>query len=416
MNSDFQQPTMQDSGFQTSALPNAGHYIDYTQPFDSLGQLYDFPSPNINEQGYSLPQFGVNHLVSSPADMTSTAGYSTAQIAMSQSLGNRTNATDNGSLSSFANLDGLTTLPPQLSNLARTTQPSFDTSSYLTQLPPTLQSIPLPYIAPYPPSFSAQLSNSPQRSTQPPAPNAQPRMSLEPSTTIHTANLSQGPSASLFSVLGSSSGSNQQRRHQRTSSVASPPHHHISRHHRSRSNNTHLRSRARPQSTATGGTGSTAPSMREPLYQDPGHQSSTSSHIVQSTTTAAPPRYSDRPADRARRNAYLRNMHPSDVQAMYEETLRHASLYTPPWGQKKGLDIPQEDRPEPKETEELTLNMECKVCFEQLVDTVLLPCGHAILCRWCADQQFTSYKGHLKNKTSCPMCRKPVREMVRSFF
>jgi hypothetical protein len=103
-------------------------------------------------------------------------------------------------------------------------------------------------------------------------------------------------------------------------------------------------------------------------------------------------------------------MHPADFQAMYEESLRHG------WAQKKGLDIPQNDRPEPKETEELTLNMECKVCMAQLIDTVLLPCGHAILCRWCADQQFPTHKGHIKSKAPCPMCRETVRQRNRIYF
>ncbi|QSS62301.1 hypothetical protein I7I51_04478 [Histoplasma capsulatum] len=48
----------------------------------------------------------------------------------------------------------------------------------------------------------------------------------------------------------------------------------------------------------------------------------------------------------------------------------------------KGLDCAEDGRPEPKETEELTVNLECKVCMSQLIDTVVLPCGHAVLCRW----------------------------------
>ncbi|KAL2813258.1 hypothetical protein BJX63DRAFT_432073 [Aspergillus granulosus] len=426
MNSDFHQPTVQDAGFQTSALPNASHYIDYTQPLDLSGSIYEFPSPTIGGQGYSLPQFGENPLVSSTGGMASAAGYSTAPFATSQNLGNATTAPANTSLSSFANFDNFTTFPPQWSRVAQTTsQQSFDASSYIAQLPANLQSIPFTYIAPYRTSLPAQLSvppqgnrsNPAQHSAQTPAaPNAQPRMRAESSTTAHLAHLSHSPATPASSLSGSSLASSQQRRHQRTSSLASPPQFHSSRHYRSRSNTTHSRPQARPQSTATGGTVSIAPSMRGSLFHEPEHQPFTSSQTAQSTTVTAAPRRPDRSETRARRHAYLRNMHSSDVQAMYEETLRHASLYNASWGQKKGLDIPQEDRPEPKETEDLTLNMECKVCMAQLIDTVLLPCGHAILCRWCADQQFPSHKGNIKGKTPCPMCRETVRQRVRSFF
>ncbi|BDD59514.1 hypothetical protein MAP00_004716 [Monascus purpureus] len=86
----------------------------------------------------------------------------------------------------------------------------------------------------------------------------------------------------------------------------------------------------------------------------------------------------------------------------------------------KGLDNQDDGRPEPKEAEELTVNLECKVCMSQLVDTAMLPCGHAVLCRWCAEQHIPSSRRDKtrprgKNAT-CPMCRAPVRQKVRIFF
>ncbi|KAL3463994.1 hypothetical protein BJX64DRAFT_286951 [Aspergillus heterothallicus] len=424
MNSDFQQPIVQDSGFQAAVLQNAGHYIDYTQHFDPSDSFYVTPSPNINGQGYSLPQFEENPHASSTGDMASVGGYSTAPFATRQSLGIATNASDIASLSSFANLEGFDAFPAEWPSPAQlTSQQNLDATAFIAQLPHNLQSIPFPYIAAYRPPFHAQVSAAPQgnrsdsaqRSTQiPAAPVAQQRMRTEPFNSAQLANISPGPTTSASSLSGSSSRSSQQRRHQRPTSLASPSQYHISRHHRSRSSNIHSRSRARPQSTTPGGTVPLTSSMREPSFQEPEHQPSTSSQMTQPTATTVPSRHPNRPEERARRNAYSRNMHPSDVQAMYEETLRHASFISAPWSQKKGLDIPQQDRPEPKETEELTLNMECRVCMAQLIDTVLLPCGHAILCRWCADQQFPSYKGHLKNKTPCPLCRETVRQRVRS--
>lgn len=80
----------------------------------------------------------------------------------------------------------------------------------------------------------------------------------------------------------------------------------------------------------------------------------------------------------------------------------------------KSLDSKNDGRPEPKETDDLTVNMECKICMSQLVDTVMLPCGHAILCRWCAEQHIPSGKDRTrpKGKALCPVCRGPVKYKV----
>ncbi|OJD23747.1 hypothetical protein ACJ73_04901 [Blastomyces percursus] len=81
----------------------------------------------------------------------------------------------------------------------------------------------------------------------------------------------------------------------------------------------------------------------------------------------------------------------------------------------KGLDSAEDGRPEPKETEELTVNLECKACMSQLIDTVVLPCGHAVLCRWCADQYMPSSrvdKTKPRPSATCPVCRQNVRQKV----
>lgn len=100
-------------------------------------------------------------------------------------------------------------------------------------------------------------------------------------------------------------------------------------------------------------------------------------------------------------------------QRLYHEQAAAAAEPAPP---SKGLDNMNDGRPEPKETEEMMVNLECKACFSQLVDTVVLPCGHAILCRWCADQHMPSSradKTRPKGHATCPMCRKPVKQKVR---
>lgn len=87
----------------------------------------------------------------------------------------------------------------------------------------------------------------------------------------------------------------------------------------------------------------------------------------------------------------------------------------PPLQPEKSLDNQRNGRPDPKESEELSVNLECKVCFTQLVDTVLLPCGHAVLCQWCADTHLPSCRNNptrLEGDPSCPICRGPVRHKV----
>ncbi|KAL4800194.1 hypothetical protein BDV19DRAFT_172447 [Aspergillus venezuelensis] len=85
---------------------------------------------------------------------------------------------------------------------------------------------------------------------------------------------------------------------------------------------------------------------------------------------------------------------------------------------KKPLDTPSEPRPSSAmDTKDCMINMECKICMSQLVDTVLLPCGHAVLCRWCADQHIPSQKGYpVKGARPCPMCRESVRLKHRIYF
>jgi hypothetical protein len=43
----------------------------------------------------------------------------------------------------------------------------------------------------------------------------------------------------------------------------------------------------------------------------------------------------------------------------------------------------------------------CKLCFESPIDTVILDCGHALLCARCADE--------LRIGAGCPVCRSPIR-------
>lgn len=112
-------------------------------------------------------------------------------------------------------------------------------------------------------------------------------------------------------------------------------------------------------------------------------------------------------ADDARALAYEEN-----ILRRYHNGIESLVPSSPP----KGLDNQNDGRPEPKETEELTVNLECRICMSQVVDTVLLPCGHAILCRWCAEQHMSNRadRPYHKTRATCPMCRTPVKQKVWS--
>ena len=51
---------------------------------------------------------------------------------------------------------------------------------------------------------------------------------------------------------------------------------------------------------------------------------------------------------------------------------------------------------------------ECKVCFEGVIDTVILPCGHRCVCRACC-------KNLTGENAFCPICRTKIIKVVRTY-
>merc|ERR1712039_489053 len=46
----------------------------------------------------------------------------------------------------------------------------------------------------------------------------------------------------------------------------------------------------------------------------------------------------------------------------------------------------------------------CKICYDKEIDVVLFPCGHFILCRWCAQKV-----------SDCPVCRFVITDVIRTY-
>jgi hypothetical protein len=74
----------------------------------------------------------------------------------------------------------------------------------------------------------------------------------------------------------------------------------------------------------------------------------------------------------------------------------------------------QPGRPPPKTDEEMTKVLACQVCYQQTADIALLPCGHMVMCLWCADVVIPVKHSHVPIRPSkCPMCRKVVKQRFR---
>ena len=78
-----------------------------------------------------------------------------------------------------------------------------------------------------------------------------------------------------------------------------------------------------------------------------------------------------------------------------------------------------QERPPPMKPESMIVDLACTICKEHLVDTVVMPCMHAVMCNWCAELQIPGKRGtpHLaRDRTAkCPLCRARVKEKRKIF-
>jgi hypothetical protein len=78
-----------------------------------------------------------------------------------------------------------------------------------------------------------------------------------------------------------------------------------------------------------------------------------------------------------------------------------------------------QERPPPMKPESMIVDLACTICKEHLVDTVVMPCMHAVMCNWCAELQIPGKRGtpHLaRDRTAkCPLCRTRVKEKRKIF-
>lgn len=87
----------------------------------------------------------------------------------------------------------------------------------------------------------------------------------------------------------------------------------------------------------------------------------------------------------------------------------------------------QISRPSPLQSEEMRLDMSCKICCEQKVDTLLEPCMHLAICHWCSEivRQRAHQRRHNRvgprtgddeDRWKCPICRRDVMQSRRVYL
>ncbi|KAF2150582.1 hypothetical protein K461DRAFT_280584 [Myriangium duriaei CBS 260.36] len=115
--------------------------------------------------------------------------------------------------------------------------------------------------------------------------------------------------------------------------------------------------------------------------------------------------------ERARR---YRPPPPAPLHPDVEAAIRASLAMPPPEASTDPLGLDVDDtRPGPKSDEDMMVKLNCKVCYTQLADTVFLPCGHLIMCKWCSDQHCPTLEhDHTRpsKSTTCPLCRKSVKQ------
>jgi hypothetical protein len=72
------------------------------------------------------------------------------------------------------------------------------------------------------------------------------------------------------------------------------------------------------------------------------------------------------------------------------------------------------DRPPPLTDAQMMKNLACQVCYAQIADIAVVPCGHMVMCQWCADVVVPVRHNTIPARVSnCPMCRKRIQQRFK---
>lgn len=110
---------------------------------------------------------------------------------------------------------------------------------------------------------------------------------------------------------------------------------------------------------------------------------------------------------------------PTDLQNFIREVEVEAIEDVSARRRPQSLDDARIERPPPKTEEEMQVELKCKICLQQIADTAVLPCGHLVMCGYCAaiamptkDEAQTQ---PLRRSAACPLCKKTVKRVARIY-
>lgn len=81
---------------------------------------------------------------------------------------------------------------------------------------------------------------------------------------------------------------------------------------------------------------------------------------------------------------------------------------------RRELDMDKQNRPPPLDDKQMTKTLSCQICYSQLADIAVLPCGHMIMCEWCADTVMPVKHSHIPiSPSKCPLCKSSVKQRYK---
>ena len=106
------------------------------------------------------------------------------------------------------------------------------------------------------------------------------------------------------------------------------------------------------------------------------------------------------------------------MQYMLEYTRRGEAEEDAASAHPRSLDDERIKRPPPKPENEMVVSLACKICLQQVSDTAVLPCGHLVMCRYCAAIAVPTRDDAqpLQRDSKCPLCRRTVKRVATIYL
>lgn len=104
------------------------------------------------------------------------------------------------------------------------------------------------------------------------------------------------------------------------------------------------------------------------------------------------------------------------LASVRQQVVEEAEASTSP----RSLDDNRIQRPPPKTDAEMNVSLSCRICLQQMSDTAVLPCGHLIMCSYCAEIAMpTRDEAQVipaRRDAKCLLCRKSVKRMAKIYL